>query len=342
MALTVQRKAPLQAHNSMAVPASAVALVEVNNQEDLSAAFAFSQAEHLQTIILGEGSNTIFEKDFSGLVILNRIKGIEVIQRNASSALISVGSGENWHDFVRYCLSIDLFGLENLALIPGLVGAAPVQNIGAYGVEVKDCIDSVKIYDIASQKTRVLSQDECDFAYRDSCFKNDLLDKVVITAVVFKLSAEPDLQISYPALKKELSTNRSAQKLTPQNVFDAICKIRSAKLPQPKDIPNTGSFFKNPIVSAEQHQALKQRYPELVSFAIVGNSKFKLAAAWLIEYAGWKQQELDGVRVHCDQALVITNPLCKSGASVMNFARAIQKDIKQKFGLTLEIEPRVF
>ena len=342
MALKVQRKASLQEHNSMAVPASAAALVEVNDQGDLKEAFAIAESEQLQAIVLGEGSNTIFEKDFSGLVILNRIKGIEVIERGATSTLLRVGAGENWHDFVGYSLSIGLFGLENLALIPGLVGAAPVQNIGAYGVEVKDHIESVSIYDIASKETRQLSNDECCFAYRDSCFKNDLLDKVVITSVLFKLSTVPDLQISYPALKKELNASENSKQLTPQNVFDAVCKIRNAKLPHPKDIPNAGSFFKNPIVSAEKHHDLKQRYPELVSFAIVGEERFKLAAAWLIEYAGWKHREIDGVSVHRDQALVITNPLRKSGTTVMSLARAVQEDIKQKFDLALEIEPRVF
>jgi len=341
MTFEIQRGVALQAYNTMAIPASATALVTVENQCDLNAAFEFAQRESLPTLVLGEGSNIIFEKDFSGLVILNRIRGIEQIETNSDSICLRVGAGESWHDFVVHCLSVGAFGLENLALIPGLVGAAPIQNIGAYGVEVKDTIESVTVYDIETAQKYVLTKQECDFAYRDSRFKHELLDKVVIIDVVFKLSFQADLKLSYPALTQELVSS-GINNPTPQDVFNAVCKIRSAKLPQPKDIPNTGSFFKNPLVTVQQYNALKQQYPELVSFELDDKKSIKLAAAWLIEHAGWKQQQLDGICIHKDQALVITNPLHKDGITVMKFARAIQADIHQKYGLVLEVEPRVF
>ena len=229
-------------------------------------------------------------------------------------------------------------GLENLALIPGLVGAAPIQNIGAYGVEISQSLRSVEYLDIESKTVHQLSNNDCQFAYRDSIFKQGLLDKAAIMNVTIELQKKADLILDYPALRDHLSR---ANIPAPQqsDVFKAVCDIRSAKLPAPEIIPNSGSFFKNPLVSDKKFSELKQEFPELVSFKVADGHK--LAAAWLIENAGWKHQEIDGVSVHQDQALVIINPQRSHGEIIVNLAQRIQSDIKVKYKVVLEIEPRL-
>jgi len=335
MTIKVQYDASLQPHNSMAVPAKAHALVSISSVCELKQALGYAADNELPVLVLGEGSNTIFESDYGGLVILNRIKGIEVISEDQSSAVIRVAAGENWHKFVEYSISNGWYGLENLALIPGLVGAAPIQNIGAYGVEVKDTLMSVDYIDIASLEGSTRLNEQCDFAYRESCFKNELAGKVIIVSVTFRLLKEPNVDIHYPALLDCLPDNPA-----PIDVFNTVIRVRQSKLPLPADIPNTGSFFKNPVVSDELHTTLKLDYPELVSYQV--SDGFKLAAGWLIEKAGWKKQQYSGVRVHDKQALVLINPCKRPGSDVLEFARKIQNDIENRFGVTLEVEPRVY
>jgi UDP-N-acetylmuramate dehydrogenase len=285
--------------------------------------------------VLGEGSNTVLKSDFAGLVILNRMMGIEIDYESSEVVEITVGAGENWHQLVDYTVQKKWGGLENLALIPGLVGAAPIQNIGAYGVELKDSLLEVLCVDRASGECFSLSNEECHFAYRDSIFKQLLCDKVVITAVRFRLFKDTARTLSYPALEAEVGVDTSLR-----NVFETVCAIRRQKLPDPNTIPNAGSFFKNPVVSASQHTQLKQRYPDLVSFEF--GTGYKLAAAWLIDRAGWKKKSLDDVHVHQHQALVICNPMHRSGQAVLALAFSIQQDIRQHFGVELEIEPRIY
>lgn len=287
-------------------------------------------------LVLGEGSNTVFSQNYNGLVLLNRLRGIEVLQQNDQSVQLRVASGENWHAFVRHCVDQGWCGLENLALIPGLVGAAPVQNIGAYGVEIKDLIQSVEFIDLTNGDTQILEADQCNFTYRDSIFKHQLLDKIFITAITLKLSKGAQVNISYPALSQYFE-NQAAP--TTRDVFTAVCGIRNSKLPSPADVPNAGSFFKNPIISKQQHDEMKKQHPMLVGFPFQG--AYKLAAGWLVEQAGWKNKQIEQVRVHGDQALVIVNPDKVSGSKVLKFAAAIQTDIQNKFGVDLEIEPRV-
>ena len=324
----------------MGVPATAEAMAVVRSTAQLQQAVDHAQQQGWPITLLGEGSNTLFVKDVEGMVIHNQIKGIEVTRRDQHFVYLNVNAGENWHEWVCYCLEHAYYGLENLALIPGLVGAAPIQNIGAYGVEVKDTIESLTVYDIAQKQFQQMTQEQCQFAYRDSIFKRQLAGKVVITAVQFKLALSLSLNISYPALAAQLKP----QTATASDVFETVCAIRSAKLPHPRDIPNAGSFFKNPLVDAATHASLKARFSALVSYAIDSSSapkQYKLAAAWLLDTAGWKQRELDGVRVHHQQALVIINPEHKSGAQVLAFAKAIQADIQAVFGVVLEIEPSI-
>lgn len=335
MPLQIKEQASLQPFNSMAVSAKAMFLVTVSSQEELTQALDYAQSRQLSCLVLGDGSNTIFENDYDGLVILNRLIGIDIISQDSNSVIVKVAAGENWHEFVRHSIEQGWFGFENLALIPGLVGAAPMQNIGAYGVEVKDAIVSVGFIDIASREIKSLTNAQCAFAYRESIFKNKLAGKVIITSVTFQLTKKAKVNISYPTL-----ANLFELEPTPGQVFDAVSKIRSAKLPLPKEVPNTGSFFKNPVVDQRQHDALKTQYPDLVSYPVEQN--FKLAAGWMIEKAGWKHKSLNGVSVFKLQALVIVNPEKKTGKDVLSFAKAIQQDIEIKFGVLLEIEPRIY
>ena len=336
MSLKIITNASLQVHNTMAVPASASKLAIVADLQDLQSALSYARQKKLTVLILGEGSNTVFTGNYEGMVIVNRLRGIEIIADRPESARIKVASGEKWHNFVEHSLRMGWYGLENLALIPGLVGAAPIQNIGAYGAEIKDSLVSLDLLDISSGKMISMDRDECCFAYRDSIFKNKLAGHSVITAVTFELSKNENVNISYPALAIYFDQQ---PRPTSQQVFAAVCQIRKRKLPLPDEIPNSGSFFKNPLVDIRQFQRLKAEYPSLVGFAV--GEKFKLAAAWMIEQAGWKDKTIEQVRVHRSHALVITNPNRACGASVLKFARAVQADISDKFGVDLEIEPKL-
>lgn len=335
MALDIKENVSLQPFNSMAVSANASTLTTVTTLSELHQALNFADDKKISTLVLGGGSNTIFENDYEGLVILNRLKGIELTHQDSDSVTVNVAAGENWHELVAYSIENGWYGLENLALIPGLVGAAPMQNIGAYGVEVKDVIVNVEYLDIDTREQKKLTNDECCFAYRESVFKSGLAGKVIITSVTFRLLKMATVNISYPSLAACFEEAPS-----PQQIFDAVCTIRQSKLPLPSQIPNTGSFFKNPTVEQQQHSDLKLKYPNLVSYK-VGND-YKLAAGWMIEKAGWKQKSLNNVRVHDDQALVIVNPEKQSGVVVIDFANKIQQDIFIKFGVALEIEPRIY
>ena len=335
MALEIKENVSLQPFNSMAVSANAVALATAKSLDDVYQALEYARQKQLSILVLGEGSNTIFANDYQGLVILNRLKGIELIEQDDRSVTVKVAAGENWHEWVAYSIEMGWYGLENLALIPGLVGAAPMQNIGAYGVEVKDTIVNVEYLEVNTGEKKNLTNDDCHFLYRESVFKNELAGKVIITSVTFTLFKNEAVNISYPALASCFD-----QLPSPQQVFEAVCAIRKSKLPLPSRIPNTGSFFKNPTVNDLQHDKLKLKYPNLVSYKSVGG--YKLAAGWMIESAGWKKKCLNKVSVHEQQALVIINPEKQSGAAVLNFAIKIQQDIVEKFGVTLEIEPRIY
>jgi len=333
---SIQTGVSLQPYNTLAVPATAAYLTRCTSLDQLLSCLDFATENDLQTLILGEGSNTVFSKDFNGLVVLNRLTGIELVSQDSDSFLVKVAAGENWHEFVRYSLEQGWFGLQNLALIPGLVGAAPIQNIGAYGVEVKDTIDAVEVVDIASKKIKTMSASDCQFAYRDSVFKHHLADQCVIISVTFRLSKSAKPNLSYPALAECFHGEPS-----PIDVFSAVCQIRASKLPMPDDIPNVGSFFKNPVVDREQCARLKSDFPALVAYELETGGA-KLAAGWLIEQLGWKEKSVDAVYIHRDQALVIVNPNLKHGNSVLRLASAIQADVQTTFGIALEIEPRIY
>lgn len=331
----IQENVALQPYNTLAVPVDARYFCRVESMAQLEAGLAFAKGRKLEVLILGEGSNTVFTQNFSGLVLLNRLHGIEVLSENSESVDIKVAAGENWHAFVDYSLRQEWFGLENLALIPGLVGAAPIQNIGAYGVEVKDTIKSVTYLELGTGDVRTISKAECQFSYRDSVFKKQLNAKTAIISVEFVLSKTATKRLAYPALANQFDFEPS-----PRDIFNRVCEVRSAKLPMPNVIPNAGSFFKNPVISKTQFETLKLRYQNIVGFEV--ESGVKLAAAWLIEHQGWKKKEVAGVKVHKKQSLVVTNPKHKQGDDILLLARAIQDDIAAAFNIDLEIEPRIY
>ena len=336
MSFIVSTSVDLQPYNAMAVPAKAAYLSPVECEADIVAARKFIESKKIPLMVLGEGSNTLFTQDYKGLIIHNKIKGVELIEELPDSYVVKVGAGENWHDFVSLCMNNNWFGLENLALIPGQVGAAPIQNIGAYGIEVRELIVAVDYYDLQKQGAQRLFNRDCQFSYRDSIFKAELANRAVITAVIFRLRKTSKPQLSYPALEEYFSRRPAP---SPQQVFTAVCHIRNSKLPLPKKIPNLGSFFKNPVIDSAKYAKLVKKHPSLVSYEVPEGRK--IAAGWLIEEAGWKQKIIGDVAVHHQQALVIINPLGATGKAVLEFAKAVQADIKRKFGVLLEIEPQL-
>ena len=332
----------LGAFNTLAVPSTAAFFVECAHPDDIKAALAWAKSRKLGVAILGGGSNVLLPRRIDALVIRPAFLGITVLPGEQTSAhyFLRVGAGENWHDFVGWTLSNHLPGLENLSLIPGTVGAAPVQNIGAYGVEVGDYIHTVHCIDLHSGEAMRFTQQQCAFAYRDSIFKQQQPARYVITAVDFILPKQWQPQLAYPALAQHITeAGLDLAEVTPRVVSEAVIAVRKSKLPQPEILPNAGSFFKNPVVSAQCYQQLKAHYPKLVAFAM--NDHYKLAAGWLIEQAGWKGRMAHGVRVHEQQALVLTNPNRLDITAVLACAKVIQVEVRQRYGVDLDIEPQV-
>lgn len=342
--LNIETQKELQDCNSMAVPSRAEFFAEVSTQAQVLDALNWAQRKQLPQIILGGGSNVVLNEELKGLVIRPAIKGIQVYEDVGSTILLRIGAGENWHELVCYCVQNGYYGIENLALIPGSVGAAPIQNIGAYGVELQEVFHSLTAINKHNNTTKEFTRDECEFCYRESIFKRDLKNEYLITHVTLKLSRVPKLKLHYPALARffcnDAQDRPNESAITPRNVFDAVVSIRTAKLPNPATIPNAGSFFKNPIVSAAYLEKLKAKYPQLVYYDAPNQQK-KIAAAWLIDSAGWKGKSLNGIQVYDNQALVITNRSLKPGSAVIDFANAIRDDIKIKYDIPLEIEPRL-
>jgi UDP-N-acetylmuramate dehydrogenase len=287
--------------------------------------------------ILGGGYNTLFTKDYEGTILKISNKGLKVIEDNPQFKIIEVGAGENWNDLIEYCLYHNLYGIENLIDIPGNVGSAPIQNIGAYGVEVADVIESVNTNRISNGESISYKKEDCQFGYRTSIFKTQLKNKSIIRSVIFKFKKQGELKIEYGDIKSLLEKNNIINPNL-RDVANAISSIRAAKLPDPKDIGNAGSFFKNPIITAEEHAQLQEKFPNIISYK-AGEGFHKIAAGWLIENAGWKGRYMNGAAVHHQQALVLINANGKvKGNEVLELAQAIIQDIKEKFNIELETE----
>ncbi|KUJ84831.1 UDP-N-acetylmuramate dehydrogenase [Microbulbifer flavimaris] len=336
----IQRNVDLQPFNTMAIRARAAHYARVGNIDELQEALAFARRQRLPILPLGGGSNIVLTGDYPGLVLHIDLRGLTV-EEGVRGALVSAAAGENWHQLVMHTVERKLGGLENLALIPGRVGAAPIQNIGAYGVELRDTFEDLTAVHIASGELHDFSKADCHFAYRDSVFKGDARDQYIITRVRMRLPASWQPRADYPALQQYLQEHQiDVGALTPARVAEAVIAVRRSKLPAPEDIPNAGSFFKNPLVDESVYQTLKQSYPELVAYP--AGERWKLAAGWLIDQAGWRGHRIDNVGVHDRQALVLVNPGRGTGAEVTHLATEIADDIRAKFGVQLEPEPRYY
>lgn len=330
---------PLTALNTFGIAARACCFAAPASEAELSALLNTVTARNLPLMVLGGGSNVVFAGDFPGLVLQPALRGIRCLAADAEHVLVEAAAGEKWHDFVLHTLARHWYGLENLALIPGTVGAAPIQNIGAYGVELTDRLHSLTAMEMASGRLREFSHAECRFGYRDSVFKQELRGRYIITRVRFRLLRQPALKTDYGDIRQELAA-RGIQSPRPADVAAAVMAIRARKLPAPALLGNAGSFFKNPVVPRAQFLALQQTFPDLVAYP--QGEHVKLAAGWLIEQAGWKGRRLGPVGAYEKQALVLVNHGGARGEDVMALARAIQADVQARFGVHLEIEPQVY
>lgn len=295
--------------------------------------------ERLPFLILGGGSNVLFTKNYHGLIIKNEIKGFEVIHENEKEVTLKIGAGENWHETVLKTTEKGWQGIENLALIPGTMGASPIQNIGAYGVEVKDVIESVTFYHLEEKCIKTYQNAECHFGYRNSIFKKELKGKIVVTSVTIKLNKKFDFNTSYGVIEEEIK-RQNITRLTPAMLAQIIIKIRESKLPNPSEIGNCGSFFKNPVLLKEDAQKVIDNYPNAPHY-IVNDNKIKIPAGWLIQTAGWKGKSLGNVGTYPKQALVLVNNGGATGEEAWNLALQIQKDVKDQFGITIEPEVNI-
>jgi len=341
--LIIQENISLKSFNTFGVDVIAKKFVSVNYHHELQEVLKTEQ----NIFLLSGGSNLLLTKDIDKLVVHINIKGIVIDHENDYEVFVTVNAGENWHHFVEWCLSKNYGGIENLSLIPGAVGTSPIQNIGAYGVEVKDVITKVEALEIASGKKMNFSNADCQFGYRNSIFKNELKGKIVITSVSFKLSKKNHrINTSYGAIEKELKDHNISAP-TIGEISEAVIKIRNSKLPDPNKIGNSGSFFKNPVVSSKQFKKLQEKYPSIPFYKqnpSITNQKdifYKIPAGWLIETAGFKGKRFGDCGVHEKQALVLVNYKNAHGNDIFNLAKNIQKTIFEIFEIPLEIEVNV-
>jgi len=334
--LTIQSNLSLKPHNTFGIDATARYFIEVETEDDIKTLLQLPDIQQLPKLILGSGSNVLFSQDFGGLVVKIGIKGIEKIGEDQQHVWLKVGAGELWHGLVLHCVAHGYAGLENLSLIPGTVGAAPMQNIGAYGVEIKDTFENLEAIQISTGQKRYFSKTDCQFGYRDSVFKGAAKGLFFITSVTFKLNKNPTYQISYGDIQKTLD-QMGVKEPSIKTISDAVIKIRRSKLPDPAEIGNAGSFFKNPEIPDAQYQNLKIDYPEIPSYATTQNN-VKIPAGWLIEQCGWKGKKLGNVGVHTRQALVLVNYGGATGLEIKQLSEKIQTSVESRFGIKLQPE----
>ena len=336
---SIKEQFDLSKYTTMGVKANARYFVEIHSIEELEKALEIAENKELPILVLGGGSNILFVDDFNGLVILNKIEGIEIISEDKSDVIIEFGAGENWHQIVLYCIQKGFGGIENLSLIPGTVGAAPIQNIGAYGVELKDVFVSLDAFLINQGDIKSFSKSECKFGYRDSVFKKELKGKAIITNVRLKLSKHGKPNIEYASLKQRLK-ERGVSNPSIEDVSNAVIEVRQSKLPDPNEIGNTGSFFKNPVISVYQFDELKKQFKNLSGYP-VSERQVKVPAGWLIEQAGWKGKRNGDAGVHSKQALVLVNYGNAAGKEIWALAIEIVDSVYQKFEIRLTPEVNI-
>ena len=327
----------LKAYNTFGIDVAAEHLISIESTGELVKTLA--EINQKELLILGGGSNVLFMNDFKGTVLLNKLEGISVVDENEDHVWVKAGGGVNWHEFVLHCIHQNWAGIENLSLIPGSVGAAPMQNIGAYGVEIKNVFHELEAVEISSGKIKTFSNKECQFGYRESVFKRALKGQYLISSVIFKLDKKPTFKTSYGAITNELE-NMKVTELSIQAISNAVINIRQSKLPDPKVTGNAGSFFKNPVVPISLAENIKKEYPEAAAYPLDDNS-MKLAAGWLIDKAGWKGKTYGNYGVHPKQALVLVNYGGATGQNIYDLSTEILTDIKSKFGVELEREVNI-
>ena len=335
--LAVQQRASLREHNSFGLPAVARTLVRITSDADVRRVVDHPDYGRAPKLVLGGGSNLVLTRDVDAVVLKMEVPGIRLVRETDAAWIVEAGAGETWHTLVQWTIEHGYPGLENLALIPGSVGAAPVQNIGAYGVELKDRCESLDAVDLITGRSVTLEPWICAFGYRDSVFKHSLAGKSVITRVRFRLPKPWQPVLNYLDLERKIAETGITQP-DARTVFDWICAIRRAKLPDPAVIGNAGSFFKNPVVTEEQCRDIIGRDPEIVHYPMPDGS-VKLAAGWLIDACGWKGKTVGRAGVYEKQALVLVNRGGATGAEVVTLARAIQESVYGRFGIRLEPEP---
>ena len=332
----IQTNKNLKEYNTFGISVKAEMFAVFSSIEELKQILSFRNDKKL--LVLGGGSNLLLTKDFDGLVIKNEIKRFEVIEETVSEVIVESGAGENWHEFVLNCIDKGFGGIENLSLIPGSVGASPMQNIGAYGVEIKDVFESLSAYHIASGEIHYFDKTKCEFGYRESIFKNKVKGEYIILTVTFRLTKNPTINSSYGAINEQLKF-MGIQVPTIKELSAAVIAIRQSKLPDPKIIGNAGSFFKNPTVEITLLEQIQKNYPDIPNYPALNGRK--LAAGWLIEKAGWKGRTFDNYGVHKLQALVLVNYGNCTGQEIFDLSSRIIQDVFEKFGVLLEREVNI-
>lgn len=333
----MKEHASLKQHNTFRVDASARYFTSIHSVSALQVILSNEKYNAIPCFILGSGSNILFTKEVEGLVIHNQIVGIEKIDENNDHVFLKIGAGENWHQLVLYCIANNYAGIENLSLIPGTVGAAPIQNIGAYGVELTEVLLEVHAIDLANNTLRIFKNAECEFGYRNSIFQHALKNKFIITHVILQLNKKPIFHLEYGAMKEKLN----GKNISIKSISDAIIHIRQEKLPDPKNIPNAGSFFKNPILSEALFLSLQKKYPDMPHFK-EKNNYIKIPAAWLIEQCGFKGKRFGNVGVHEHQALVLVNYGGATGLEIKKLSESIQQTVQEKFKIQIVTEVNIY
>lgn len=337
--MEIKENYSLKTLNTFGIDVKARYFAVFQSVDELKALLTFQQQKAIPRLIIGGGSNILFTKDFDGIVLKNELGGITVVSENDKNIFIKAGAGELWHNVVMYCVDKGYQGIENMALIPGCIGAAPMQNIGAYGIELKDVFHELQALNIVSGEIEKFDLSSCEFGYRESVFKRKYRDQFVILSVVLRLNKIPAYNVSYGNLQQEIDANYKGE-LSVKNIANAVIAIRQSKLPDPKFIGNAGSFFKNPEVDKEKVMQLKAVYSNMVSYPI-DNQKEKLAAGWLIEQAGWKGKRIQNYGVHEKQALVLVNYGGANGEEIYDLSTKIIDSVKEKFGVVLDREVNI-
>jgi len=333
--MKIQENISLKPFTTFGIDKKAKFFTTVETLDELKAALLTAKEKQLQVFILGGGSNILLTRDIDGLVIKLEIKGINLVKEEGDQLWVEVGAGEMWHELVLHSIAQDWAGLENLSLIPGTVGASPMQNIGAYGVEIKDVFDSLQALHRETLEMHSFDAEACRFGYRESVFKQTFKDQYVITSVTFRLSKTPNFHLEYGAIREVLAANGIDQPSI-RAISDAVIQIRQSKLPDPKEIGNAGSFFKNPTIPSTQFDTLKASYPSIPGYP--STKGVKVAAGWLIEQAGWKGKRIGDVGVHAKQALVLVNYGDGTGEEIKSLSQQIQASVLDKFGIHLHPE----